>query len=298
MLPALGLGDDPGVPRLARRHRQGRELHPVHADGVADDLRDGPRGGQDPPGHQRRAEGDAAAPARGNGRRTLRLLDPAAGPRFGAVRLRRHADGHRHHGRRRHLQPGRGAARARRGLHPDHAADRRPQGRPRRPRLPGPPGRGGPAAGAAQRGLGQPGRPDHPPAAPRVAGGVPAQRSTGVRPGRDDPDRFVFTLEDWNLYDASPAWREATVGDRDERLRKMADPALRERIKQETQSASALFTQIQGGRRRPAPQARGPGRGRPRRATSATSAARSRTSAGTRTATTSTSCWTWPSAPS
>jgi N-acyl-D-aspartate/D-glutamate deacylase len=58
---------------------------------------------------------------------------------------------------------------------------------------------------------------------------------------------FVFTLEDWNLYDASPAWREATVGDRDERIRKMGDTALRARIKDETQSASALFTQIQGG---------------------------------------------------
>jgi N-acyl-D-aspartate/D-glutamate deacylase len=58
---------------------------------------------------------------------------------------------------------------------------------------------------------------------------------------------FVFTLEDWNLYDSSPAWREATVGEPAQRLRKMAEPALRERIKMETESASELFTQIQGG---------------------------------------------------
>ena len=51
----LGLGDDPRVPRLARPRAEGRERHPVHADGVADDLRDGPRGGQDPPGDRRRS---------------------------------------------------------------------------------------------------------------------------------------------------------------------------------------------------------------------------------------------------
>ncbi|MEA3216504.1 MAG: N-acyl-D-amino-acid deacylase [Acidimicrobiia bacterium] len=58
---------------------------------------------------------------------------------------------------------------------------------------------------------------------------------------------FVFTLEDWNLYDSSPAWREATVGEPAARMRKMADPSVRERIKKETENASALFTQIQGG---------------------------------------------------
>jgi len=58
---------------------------------------------------------------------------------------------------------------------------------------------------------------------------------------------FVFTLQDWNLYDASPAWREATVGEPAVRLARMADPALRERIKAESDSASTLFTQIQGG---------------------------------------------------
>ena len=47
----------------------GRELYPVHADGVADDLRDGARGGEEQARHRRRAQGDAAAAARGHGRR-------------------------------------------------------------------------------------------------------------------------------------------------------------------------------------------------------------------------------------
>ena len=48
------------------------------------------------------------------------LLDPAPRAELGAGRLRRHADGHRHDGRRGHPRPGRGAGRARRGLDPDH----------------------------------------------------------------------------------------------------------------------------------------------------------------------------------
>ncbi len=43
----LGLGDDPAVPRFARSRTEGHQLHPVHADRIADDLRDGTRGGQD-----------------------------------------------------------------------------------------------------------------------------------------------------------------------------------------------------------------------------------------------------------
>ena len=58
---------------------------------------------------------------------------------------------------------------------------------------------------------------------------------------------FTFSLDNWNLYDASPAWREVTVGDRETRMAKMRDPELRERIKRETEDASALFSQIQGG---------------------------------------------------
>ena len=38
---------------------------------------------------------------------------------------------------------------------------------------------------------------------------------------------FTFTLEDWNLYDDSEHWMEATTGTLDERKHKLADPARR-----------------------------------------------------------------------
>jgi len=44
---------------------------------------------------------------------------------------------------------------------------------------------------------------------------------------------FVFTLEDWNLFDASPLWRDATLGTPGERLRKLADPEVRRRLREE-----------------------------------------------------------------
>ncbi|MFP6834986.1 MAG: amidohydrolase family protein [Pseudomonadales bacterium] len=56
---------------------------------------------------------------------------------------------------------------------------------------------------------------------------------------------FVFTLEEWNLYDSSPAWREATTGTRDEKMRKMRDPSLRERLIAEQEGAASIFTQTQ-----------------------------------------------------
>ncbi len=42
---------------------------------------------------------------------------------------------------------------------------------------------------------------------------------------------FTFTFEDWNLYDDAEAWCEATTGSREERLRKLADPARRQALK-------------------------------------------------------------------
>ncbi len=38
---------------------------------------------------------------------------------------------------------------------------------------------------------------------------------------------FVFSLEDWNLYDFSKPWRAMTTGTHDEKLAKMAEPELR-----------------------------------------------------------------------
>jgi len=42
---------------------------------------------------------------------------------------------------------------------------------------------------------------------------------------------FTFSFEDWNLYDDAESWCEATTGSHDERLRKLADPARRQALK-------------------------------------------------------------------
>lgn len=44
---------------------------------------------------------------------------------------------------------------------------------------------------------------------------------------------FDFTLERWNLYDSSPAWKSATLGSIEERTRKMEDPDLRAQMRAE-----------------------------------------------------------------
>tara|TARA_R110001599_G_scaffold353512_1_gene593415 strand:- start:2103 stop:3866 length:1764 start_codon:yes stop_codon:yes gene_type:complete len=44
---------------------------------------------------------------------------------------------------------------------------------------------------------------------------------------------FVFTFEDWNLYDFSPHWRNVCMGTTAEKLEKMQDPEIRAAIRQE-----------------------------------------------------------------
>ena len=56
---------------------------------------------------------------------------------------------------------------------------------------------------------------------------------------------FAFTLEHWNLYDASPAWRAVTVGTHAEKLAKMADPELREALVAEADEADRRLRAIQ-----------------------------------------------------
>lgn len=56
---------------------------------------------------------------------------------------------------------------------------------------------------------------------------------------------FVLSLDEWNMYDASPAWRGATTGSLEEKQQKMRDPRLRKRIIEEQEDAHALFTQTQ-----------------------------------------------------
>ncbi|MFN0091328.1 MAG: N-acyl-D-amino-acid deacylase family protein, partial [Acidimicrobiales bacterium] len=56
---------------------------------------------------------------------------------------------------------------------------------------------------------------------------------------------FAFSLDEWNLYDSSPAWREATTGTIEDKMRKMRDPALRQRIIAEQEEANTLFKNTQ-----------------------------------------------------
>ena len=49
---------------------------------------------------------------------------------------------------------------------------------------------------------------------------------------------FTFTFEDWNLYDDSEAWMEATTGTRAERLAKLGDPARRQGLKDKLPSVA------------------------------------------------------------
>ena len=46
-----------------------------------------------------------------------------------------------------------------------------------------------------------------------------------------DTTGFTFTLADWNLFDDSDSWREATMGNSQERLMKLKDPARRAKLK-------------------------------------------------------------------
>lgn len=44
---------------------------------------------------------------------------------------------------------------------------------------------------------------------------------------------FIFTLDEWNLYDSSPAWNLASTGTQEEKKRKYADPEIRRAMKLE-----------------------------------------------------------------
>ncbi len=51
---------------------------------------------------------------------------------------------------------------------------------------------------------------------------------------------FAFTLEHWNLYDSSPAWRDMLTGTKEEKTAKMKDPAIREAVKSDGPDARSL----------------------------------------------------------
>jgi len=58
---------------------------------------------------------------------------------------------------------------------------------------------------------------------------------------------FAFTLEHWNLYDASPAWRTVTTGTKEEKIEKMQNPELREALVAEAGEADRRLKVIQAG---------------------------------------------------
>ncbi len=58
---------------------------------------------------------------------------------------------------------------------------------------------------------------------------------------------FAFTLEHWNLYDASPAWRNVTTGDKSSKIEKMRDPELRRALIAEAEEADRRLQIIQAG---------------------------------------------------
>ena len=68
----------------------------------------------------------------------------------------------------------------------------------------------------------------------RVLAWLESCRARGIRvigQGLTTDAGFNFTFEDWNLFDDSQAWCEATTGSREERKRKLGDPARRQALK-------------------------------------------------------------------
>ena len=68
----------------------------------------------------------------------------------------------------------------------------------------------------------------------RVLAWLRSCRERGIRvvgQGLTTDAGFSFTFEDWNLFDDSEAWREATTGTLEERKAKLGDPARRQALK-------------------------------------------------------------------
>ena len=231
----LGLGDHPGVHGFARPRTQGRQLHPVHADRLADDLRDGPRGGEDPSGDRGGTSRDGAAARRGHGRGPLRLFDSAARPNsaqadfdgspmvtdtmcdediFNLARvLRKRDEGF--------MEITQGTGDARHDLEFRRAAGREAQ----RPIL-------------WQAVL--PAR-NNPEIHRRSLRWIERNRAKGrsiFGQGATLRSGFAFSLEDWNLYDTLPNGAMLTTGTKEEKLDKMQDPELRAAVIQANDNAT------------------------------------------------------------
>ena len=162
----------------------------------------------------------------------VRLLDPAPRPELHPGRLRRHADGDRHDVRRGHPLP-RPRCCAERDEGFIQITQATGDTQRRRPGVPGEAGRGGRSGRSSTT--------RSPPATknPEIHRRAPALARASARAkglpifGQTATLRtgFAFTLEHWNLYDASPAWRDVTTGTQGgEDARRWRDPALREAV--------------------------------------------------------------------
>ncbi|PJK28960.1 N-acyl-D-amino-acid deacylase family protein [Minwuia thermotolerans] len=82
----------------------------------------------------------------------------------------------------------------------------------------------------------------------RVLEWLKSCRERGIRvvgQGLTTDAGFTFTFENWNLFDDSEAWREATTGTLEERKQKLADPARRQAMKdQMPQTATGPLVDI------------------------------------------------------
>jgi N-acyl-D-aspartate/D-glutamate deacylase len=58
---------------------------------------------------------------------------------------------------------------------------------------------------------------------------------------------FAFTLENWNLYDTSPAWRDLTTGSKEEKTAKMKNPEMRKAAARAIDEADPNFKAIMAG---------------------------------------------------
>ncbi len=76
-----------------------------------------------------------------------------------------------------------------------------------------------------------------------------ASKGKGLRiygQGQTARGGLEFTFRDWNLFDASPAWREMTTGSLEEKKLKMQAPELRAKLRAEWDSGNRAQAQIDG----------------------------------------------------
>jgi len=57
---------------------------------------------------------------------------------------------------------------------------------------------------------------------------------------------IAFSLENWSLWDGSPAWRSILTGSKKEKINKMKDPVFRDSVRNEIDAASEALQSVQG----------------------------------------------------